>query len=172
MSLSAPEPLSSNHDASRFSCGKAPLDNWLAMRALSNHEKGFAAVYVVHEAGRIVGFYGLAPTAVVPAILPRNIGAGQPPDPVPCLLLGQLAVDRNWAGLGVGSGLLKHAYARCAAAANIVGGRALIVKAVDEAAAAFWIRRGFRPTKDNPFALFRPLAEIVAAVEHGRRSDR
>lgn len=104
MLLSAPEALTAAHDVSEFSCGKPPLDHWLKTRALSNQEKGFTAVLVVHEASRVVGYYGLAPTAVVPGSLPRSIRTGQPPDPVPCLLLGQLATDIAWAGRGIGTG--------------------------------------------------------------------
>lgn len=150
---------------SAFNCGKPTLDHWLQRRALSNQQKGFTAVLVVHDAGRVVGYYGLAPTAVVPTFLPRSIRTGQPPDPVPCLLLGQLATDINWAGKGVGTGLLKHALQRCVAAADLVGGRALIVNAVDEEAAAFWRRRGFLPSKDDPLVLFRSLAEIAASLK-------
>jgi GNAT superfamily N-acetyltransferase len=123
---------------------------------------------VVHEAGRVVGCYGLAPTAVVPAVLPRAIRTGQPPDPVPCLLLGQLATDVAWAGRGIGTGLLKHALERCASAAALVGGRALKVNAVDGEAAAFWRRHGFLPSKDDPLVLFRPLAAIVASIAAAR----
>jgi len=93
LALSAPEPLTAAHDVSDFTCGKPTLDHWLKTRALSNQEKGFTAVLVVHETSRVVGYYGLATTAVVPSIVPRAIRTGQPPDPVPCLLLGQLATD-------------------------------------------------------------------------------
>src|SRR5271167_444257 len=109
MALSAPQPLTTEHDVSAFGCGKPTLDHWLKTRALSNQEKGFTAVLVVHEARRVVGYYGLAPTAVVPSALPRSIRTGQPPDPVPCLLLGQLATDQSCIGKGIGTGLLKHA---------------------------------------------------------------
>jgi hypothetical protein len=83
VAIAAPEPLTASHDVSRFSCGKPSLDRWLQTRTLANQEKGFTAVLVVHEAQRVVGYYGLAPTAVVPSILPRSIRTGQPPDPVP-----------------------------------------------------------------------------------------
>lgn len=102
---------------------------------------------MVHEMNRVVGYYGLAPTAIIPASLPRSIRAGQPPDPVPGLLLGQLATDENWIGQGIGTGLVKHALQRCVTAASLIGGRALIVNAVDADAAAFWKRRGFLPSR-------------------------
>lgn len=164
MAISSPELLTAAHDLSAFSCGKPSLDRWLKTRALSNQEKGFTAVLVVHAAQRVVGYYGLAPTAVVPTILPRSVRTGQPPDPVPCLLLAQLATDQNWVGKGIGTGLLKHALQRCVAAADLVGGRALLVNAVDPDAAEFWKRRGFLPSRDNPLLLFRSLADIAASL--------
>jgi GNAT superfamily N-acetyltransferase len=164
VAISNPEPLAAGHDLSDFSCGKPALDRWLKTRALSNQEKGFTAVIVVHEANRVIGFYGLAPTAVVPSTLPRSIRTGQPPDPVPCLLLGQLATDLNWIGKGVGTGLLKHALQRCVVAAQLVGGRALLVNAVDADAADFWRRRGFIPSKDDPLLLLRSIADIAASI--------
>jgi GNAT superfamily N-acetyltransferase len=164
LSLSAPEPLSAAHDVSAFNCGKPSLDHWLKIRARSNQEKGFTAVLVVLDEGRVVGFYGLAPTAVVPNALPRSIRTGQPPDPVPCLLLGQLATDLGWAGRGIGTGLVKHALQRCVTAAALVGGRALLVNAVDPEAAAFWRRRGFLPSRDDPLILVRSITDIAASL--------
>ncbi|MDF8358799.1 MULTISPECIES: GNAT family N-acetyltransferase [Ensifer] len=164
MALSTPEPLTAAHDVSEFSCGKPTLDHWLKTRALSNQQKGFTAILVVHEEGRVVGYYGLAPTAVVPSVMPRSIRTGQPPNPVPCLLLGQLATDTGWAGQGIGTGLVKHALQRCVQAAGLVGGRALMVNAVDDEAAGFWQRRGFLPSKDDPLVLFRSIADVAASL--------
>lgn len=168
MMVSAPEPLNAAHDVSSFSCGKPFLDRWLRDRALSNQEKGFTAVVVVHDAGRVVGYYGLAPTAIVPSTLPRPIRTGQPPDPIPGFLLGQLAIDEAWSGLGIGTGLVKHALRRCVKAANLIGGRALIVHAIDEDARLFWIRRGFLASRDNPFVLFRSLPDIAVSLGSDR----
>lgn len=165
MALSSPEPLTVEHDIASFSCGKPTLDAWLKMRALTNRQKGFTAVMVVHEAGRVVGYYGLAPTAILPATMPRSIRTGQPPSLVPCLLLGQLATDRAWIGRGIGTALLAHALQRCVLGARLIGGRAVVVNALDVEAAAFWKRRGFLPSKDDPLVLFRSIPDIAASLE-------
>ena len=119
----------------------------------------------MHDAGRVPGYYGLAPTAVVASVLPRRVRTGQPPDPIPCLLLGSSGPISPNAGRGTGSGLLKHALQRCVAGARLIGGQALIVHAPDEQAAAFWRRRGFLPSKDEPLTLFRSLPDIARSLQ-------
>jgi GNAT superfamily N-acetyltransferase len=170
MTLSPPELLTEAHDVSQFSCGKPSLDDWLRTRALANQGRGFTVVMVVHHALRVVGYYGLAPTAVVPSSLPRSIRTGQPPDPVPCLLLGQLATDVDWQGKGIGSGLLAHALSRCVEGARLVGGRAVIVHAIDADASTWWRARGFLPAKDDPFVLFRSIPDIAASLAASGRA--
>ena len=120
---------------------------------------------VIHDGGRVVGYYGLAPTAVVPSTMPRSIKTGQPPNPIPCLLLGQLATDKDWTGQGIASGLLRHALIRCVAGARLIGGRAVVVNALDKDAANFWMRRGFSPSRDDPLTLFRSIPDIAASLE-------
>ena len=164
MAFSAPEPISDRHVLEDFDCGKQGLNNWLKSHAFSNHQKGFTAVMVVHENMQVIGYYGLAPTSIAPASLTRKVRTGQHPDPIPCLLLGQLAVDKKYIGKGIGSGLLKHALKACLNAAKLVGGRALIVKAIDEEAAAFWRKQGFLPTSDDPMQLFRSMAHVAVSV--------
>jgi GNAT superfamily N-acetyltransferase len=84
---------------------------------------------------------------------------------VPCLFLGQLATDHGWAGRGIGNALLAHALQRCAVGARLVGGRAVVVNALDEEAALFWIRRGFLASKDDRLVLFRSIPEIAASLQ-------
>jgi GNAT superfamily N-acetyltransferase len=170
LSLSAPEILGEHHDVSGFCCGRPALDEWLKRQARRNQAGSFTragsftVVMVVHDRGRVAGFYGLSPTAVIPAALPRSVRTGQPPNPLPCLLLGQLATGVAWAGRGVATGLLGHALARSVAGARLIGGRALLVNALDEEAAAFWRRRGFLPSRDDPLILFRSIPDIAASL--------
>ncbi|RWQ62562.1 GNAT family N-acetyltransferase, partial [Mesorhizobium sp.] len=78
----------------------------------------------------------------------------------PCLLIGQLAVDHRYAGQGVGSGLVKDALHRCVAGADIVGGRAVVVRAIDAEAERYWQSWGFIPARDNPSVLMRSIQDV------------
>lgn len=163
--ISGPELLTEAHEVARFDCGKPALNYWLRTHALFNQAHDFTRVVVVHSDRRVVGFYGLAPTAVPPNVLSRSVRTGRHPDPVPCLLLGQFAVDSDWQGQGLGSGLLKDALRRCIVGADLIGGRALIVRAVDAEAEQYWQKRGFRPASAAPSTLFRALGDIRAWLE-------
>ena len=169
MPLSAPEVLTPEHDLASFDCGKPALNAWLKARAMANQRNGFTVVVVVHDEHRVVGYYGLSPTAVEPAILPRKVRTGQPPNPIPCLLLGQLAMDLAYAGRGIGTALVAHALERAVLGAQLTGGRALLVRAIDEGAISFWRRRGFLSSPADPFLLFRSLRDIEASLRAAGR---
>ena len=84
---------------------------------------------------------------------------------MPCILLGQLAVDQRYGGQGIGTGLVKHALSRTVQAAGLIGGAVLIVNAIDTEAAAYWRAWGFVETKDDPLVLCRSVAKIRASLE-------
>ncbi len=68
------------------------------------------------------------------------------PDPVPVILLVQLAVDEHYRARRLGSDILVDAAGRCLAAAGLVGARAVFVQAIDERAVVFYAKSGFRPS--------------------------
>jgi hypothetical protein len=43
-----------------------------------------------------------------------------------------------------------------------------MVRAIDDEAAAFWRRRGFLPSRDDPLVLFRSIADIAASLAESR----
>lgn len=159
--ITPPEPLTAEHDLSAFDCGKPALNDWLRTFALTNQARGFTRVIVVRDGPRVVGFCGLAPTGVPPPVLSRKLRTGRPPDPVPCILFGQLAIDAAYKGKGLGSALLRHALERCVLAAEAIGGRAVIVRAIDAEAEAFWMSCGFTPAKGDSSTLFRSIDDIA-----------
>ena len=143
MELLAPRPLSVQHQLAAFDSGEAVLDDWLKRRALANHVAGASRVFVVADAqGRVYGYYALAAGAVshkeAIGAVRRNM-----PDPVPVMVLGRLAVDQEFQGRGIGTGLLRDAVLRTVEAAEIAGIRAILVHALSETARRFYEKHGF-----------------------------
>lgn len=160
MALSGLELLNDTHRVDAFDCGKPALNAWLTGFAAANQARGFTRVLVVHDEGSVIGYYGLAPTVIQPNSAPRAIRTGRLSDPIPCLLIGQLAVDHRYAGQGIGSGLVKDALHRCIAGAEIVGGRAIVVRAIDAEAERYWQGWGFLAARDNPSVLMRSMQDV------------
>lgn len=133
--LTAPHPITAAHDLSRFDCGVPVLNDWLRERALKN-ESRFSRSYVVCDGARVAGYYCLSAGAMqreaAPGKLRRNA-----PDSVPVSIIGRLAVDRDYAGRGLGASLLADALRRIAGAAQSIGIAAVLVQAKDEAARAW-----------------------------------
>ena len=155
-----PEPLAPHHDGSQFSSGVPTLDAWLRGKARLNEAKGGARTYVACDGDRVAGFYSLAASSVERRRVSSRVGRGMP-DPVPVILLGQLAVDEQYRARRLGSDLLIDAAGRCLAAAGVVGARAVVVQAIDELTAAFHTKFGFRPfSTREPLMLILRMSEI------------
>jgi GNAT superfamily N-acetyltransferase len=152
--LLKPVPLDEAHDASAFDCGAQPLNDYLRKYALVNHRNRSARTYVATRGTRVVGYYTLAAGSVQREEAPQRVAQGLARYPVPVILLARLAVDRGEQGRGLGGGLLKDAIIRAAQAADIIGVRALLTHAKDEAARAFYMHFGFEPSPVDNLHLY------------------
>jgi GNAT superfamily N-acetyltransferase len=158
--IGAPEKLAPQHDLTAFDSGEAVLDEWLRNRAFDNEAKGASRTYVVCSGKRVVGFYALAAGAITHEKTPGRVKRNMP-DPVPVMLLGQLAVDRAFQGRGIGPGLLRDAVLRTVQAANIAGIRAILVPAISETAKRFYEAHGFIASPIDPLMLMITVAEAT-----------
>lgn len=145
-SLGVPVPIEASHELGRFTNGThLSLDEWLRERARAS-EGLSARVYVVcpiDDPHRVIGYFAISAGAEQRLALPTARLRRGIPENVPLLLVGRLAVDRQWQGRGIGSALLADALRRCLAASEIAGVRGVIAHAIDESAAGFYQRHGF-----------------------------
>ena len=165
--LSPVETLDETHDVSSFECGKELLDRFLKRFALANQRADSARTYVVCRKSVVVAYYSLAAGAVEHAAAPVRIGKGLARHPIPVMLLARLAVDRTQQGRGIGKALIKDALLRTAAAADIVGVRALLVHAKDDEARAWYQSLDFEPSPTYPYHLFLLMKDLRANLDHG-----
>jgi len=155
--LTAPEPLNSGHRIDAFDCGEPSLDEWLRKRALGNQASGASRTFVVADAsGRVLGYYALAAGAVAHETATSAVRRNMP-DPVPVLVLGRLAVDRQARGMKLGAALLQDAVKRAIGVAADAGIRALLVHALSERAKQFYLHYGFQASTLHPMTLMMRL---------------
>jgi len=152
-------------DLDGFDCGVPALDEWLKRFGLSDQGAGASVTYVLERDTQIVGFYTLVPHTIESEAAPRRLGAWLPrQNPIPVILLARLGLGRSVARLGLGGDLLKDALARCAAAADDIGGRAMLVHAKDAGAAAFYQRYRFVSLEQNPNHLYVLMKDLRASI--------
>jgi GNAT superfamily N-acetyltransferase len=162
--LSSPVPLEASHDLSTFDCGAPALNEYLQKFALVNHRNQSARTYVARRGDVVVGYYTLAAGSVRREDTPARIAKGLSRHPVPIILLARLAVDRGEQGRGLGAGLVKDALLRAVQAADLIGCRAVLVHAKDEAAKAFYQHFGFEPSPVDELHLYLLMKDIKASV--------
>jgi GNAT superfamily N-acetyltransferase len=155
--LSAPTPLGPHHELTQFDSGEHSLDDWLKRRALNNNLSGASRTFVVaNEAGRVFGFYALAAGAISHAHATSAVRRNMP-DPIPVMVLGRLAVDREAQGNKLGGALLQDVVKRVLTVSESVGVRALLVHALNENAKHFYEHYGFQVTPFDPMTLMLKL---------------
>jgi GNAT superfamily N-acetyltransferase len=160
--LTAPVPLTADHDLSAFACGEPALDEWLKQRALKN-ESRFSRTYVVCEGNRVVAYFCISAGAVERALAPGKVRRNAP-DSIPVSVIGRLAVSRSHAGRGLGSDILADALRRVAVASQSIGIGAVMVHAKDENAKRFYMACAeFIEYPADSRTLFLPIETVVAA---------
>ena len=154
-----PELLDSRHDVDTFDCGSESLNHWLKRRASRNQREGSSRTWVVTDGTRVVGFYASA-TAVLARTEATTRAARNQPDPLPALLLGRMAVDRDHRGRGLAAALLKHFLLKALEVAELTGLRLVLVHAKDSRAAGFYRHYGFEPSPVDDMTLMLLMKDI------------
>ncbi len=164
VSLSAPVPLTADHDLSAFDCGEPALNDWLRHRALKN-ESRFSRTYVACAGNQVVAYFCISAGAVERAAAPGKLRRNAP-DSIPVSVIGRLAVSRGHAGKGLGAAMLADALRRIAVASQSIGMGAVLVHAKDDAAKRFYMSCAeFMEYPADSRTLFLPIETVVAAFK-------
>jgi GNAT superfamily N-acetyltransferase len=157
------DKLSHVHDVSAFDCANATLNEWLRKFALTNQQADSARTYVALDGISVAGYYALTAGSVHKHERPQRIAKGLANHPIGVVLLARLAVDRRQQGKGLGKALLFDALSRVEEAADIVGVRAVLVHAIDDAARRFYLHFGFEKSPVDPYQLLLLLKDLRKA---------
>jgi GNAT superfamily N-acetyltransferase len=160
-------------DTSQFDCGDEPLNNYLRRHAWINQQKSsigvtYAAVDEVAPQA-VLGYFTLATSSIPRDLLPKKLTRGLPPYDLPLILLARLAVDKRFAGRGLGRSLLCEAFRISLQVAEEVGCRAIVTDAYRNKV-AWYAKYGFVPiegvAEDEPQKMFLDIRTIRAALRH------
>lgn len=159
------------HDRSAFSCGFAPIDNFLKS-SLSDQTKAGLAVAWMATAGddpAVLGFYTLGAMAVRAVSGPKPWRRAGIPD-IPVIYLRAVAVRADWQGRGLGTALMIDAMKRCLSISEQMGAAAIVLdvlrNALFERRRDFCEQLGFRPLgdPDMPHRYFIPMQDLKATL--------
>lgn len=137
--LQAPRRLEKGDDRSEFDSGAPELDDWIARYAWQNQRANNAVTYVSTLGDRVLGYYAIAAAGVSH----ESVGAEfskRRPNPIPCVLLARLAVDRRAQGRGLGAALFRDALGRALSVSEGMGAACLLIHCRDESARDFYLR--------------------------------
>ena len=136
------------------------MDDWLHRYAGQNRRNNTAATWVIADQDhRVAAYATLSMTAIDHTAAPARLRKAAP-DPVPALLVGRLAVDEAFAGLGVGTAMVRHLLATAVEVNLSAACKAVVVTALHEQARAWWLQLGFAPFEDAGLELYLLTADI------------
>ena len=148
------------HDRPGFSCGEPALDAYLQKQATQHHRDGVSTTHVLVDdvaPDRILGYYTLSAAQLLLTDLRESDRKRLPNYPVPAIRMGRLGVASAVQGNGHGDYLLADAVARCLGLRNELGVRVLLVDALHDKSARFYLAYGFRESAIRSLTLYLPL---------------
>src|SRR5579863_8644727 len=159
------ELLGREHDRGRFTCGVESLDVYLKTQASQDMRRKANAVFVLVPTASpqtIAGYFTLCAYGIGPGVIPEEARKHIPKYPVvSATLIGRLALSLDFQGKGLGSFLLAEALRKACANAAVVGSSMVVVDAIDENAARFYVAHGFVRLPDS-MRLMLPMRTIGA----------
>lgn len=152
-----------------FRCGEDLLDEWLTKYAGQSERKDNVRTTLLldEQQGRIAGYYSMRTFELAAADAVAATGRSRR-YPVPAMLIARLAVDRDYQGRGTGRLLLFDALQKLAAAADDIGFEMVVVHALHEDAACFYLKHGFQRFLDQELSLFITTRDLRATFAASR----
>ena len=137
-------------DREAFDCGRESLDHWFRRHAWRNQQSGVSRTSVLCDpTGGIVAYVSLSTAQIERDFLPKAAQRNQP-NPLPAILLGQLAVDRRHHGRGYARSLMWFALTTAVRLSDEIGCFGVITQPIDDTVRDFYQRFGFEVLPSDP----------------------
>jgi len=149
--LTPPRPLAASDDREAFDCGRDSLNQWFRRHAWRNQENDASRTSIVCDTvtGAVVGYVSLSASQIEREHLPKSAQRNRP-DPIPAILLGQLAVDRRYHGKGYAKSIMLFALTTAVKLSQDIGCFGVLTHPLDAEVRAFYHRFGFEGLPFDP----------------------
>jgi predicted N-acetyltransferase YhbS len=151
--LTPPRPLAADDQRDTFDCGRESLNQWFHRHGWRNQQSGTSRISVVCDAAtnQIAGYVSLSAAQIERAHLAKSAQRNRP-DPIPALLLGQLAVDLRYQGHGIARSLMYFALATAVRFSKDIGCFCVLTHPLDDGVRNFYRSFGFQNLPFDPNA--------------------
>jgi GNAT superfamily N-acetyltransferase len=161
------ERLATHHNRPAFESEDPELDHYFRHLARQDVRRRLTTVYVMDDAdsGLVVGFYTLSAASVPADHLPEEVTRSLPHyKEFPALLIGRLAIDHRYQGMGRGGELLSAALRLAFQTTDHVGAAFVLVDAKNDLVQRFYERYSFAPILGDGLRLFLPMRSVANLI--------
>ena len=159
------------HDRSAFSCGFAPIDNFLKSSLSDQIRNGMVMAWImtVADDSAVLGFYTLGAMAVRADLGPKKWKRAGAPD-IPVIYIRAVATREDMQGKGLGTALVIDAMKRCIDISEQMGAAAIVLDVLQDdhfdRRWNFYAELGFQPLgdPDNPHRVFIPMSDVRSTL--------
>jgi len=146
------EFLDKKHNRNDFDCGKELLNDYLKTQASQDIKRKLSVCFVLADSeNNILGYYTLSNNSIPLSSYSEQIQKKLPKSymSISTTLLGRLAIDKKYHGLGYGKILLIDALRKTFEISKKIGSFAIIVDPIDEEATLFYKKYDFIEFPDS-----------------------
>jgi len=146
------EFLDKKHNRNDFDCGKELLNDYLKTQASQDIKRKLSVCFVLADSeNNILGYYTLSNNSIPLSSFSEQIQKKLPKSymSISTTLLGRLAIDKKYHGLGYGKILLIDALRKTFEISKKIGSFAIIVDPIDEEATLFYKKYDFIEFPDS-----------------------
>ena len=147
------ELLNKKHNLKNFDCGKELLNSYLKNQAGQDVKRKLSACFVLNdvETNIVKGYYTLSNNSIPLVNFSERIQKRLPKSyiSIPATLLGRLAIDLKYQGIGIGRILLIDALKRSYGISKEIGSFGVIADPIDKDAERFYEKYDFIKLPDS-----------------------
>ena len=167
------------HSRAGFDCGVERLNNFLKLSAKKQQKADMTRVYVAVEPGetRILGYHAITVGTMNVAELAKPPRGTPNHGNIPVLFLGQVAVDQQAQGLGIGGLLMHHVFSKACVIADEAGCHAVLLDVMSDGNGDDFARRkgwyqafGFQSFVGNKARMFLTIRHARQVVTSGQQT--